>query len=66
MFKAYHNLLPADLQNNFVLAVNDRCNTTQKNDFSQNYIKTKKKTNNFTLSTVLIKLWNSFDDRLKN
>ena len=64
MFKAYHNLLPENLQNNFVLSVNDRYDTKRKNNFKQNYVRTRKK--QLCISTAGIKLWNSLDDRLKN
>ena len=63
MFKAYHSLLPQNLQNYFSLDINDRYNTKRKYNLKQRRVRTKKK--QLSISIAGVQLWNSLNDTLK-
>ena len=65
MYKAFHKLLPCNLQKYFTIKSNVYgIETKQKNMFYQSYVRTTKKQH--CISVAGVKLWNSLNNNLRN
>ena len=64
MFKAFHNLLPLNLQKLFIVSSNNRYCTKQNSYFKQNYVRTTRK--QMCISVCGVKLWNTVKNEIKN
>ena len=65
MYKAFHQLLPCNLQKYFTIKSNVYgIETKQKNMFYQSYVRTTKKQH--CISVAGVKLWNSINNNLRN
>jgi hypothetical protein len=64
MYKAYHKVLPINLQILFSDNANSQHHTRQRENFKQNYVRTTKK--QMCLSSYGVILWNSLDANLKS
>ena len=65
MYKAFHQLLPCNLQKYFTIKSNVYgIETKQKNMLYQSYVRTTKKQH--CISVAGVKLWNSINNNLRN
>ena len=65
MYKAFHQLLPCNLQKYLTIKSNlYGIETKQKNMFYQSYVRTTKKQH--CISVAGVKLWNSINNNLRN
>ena len=65
MYKAFHQLLPYNLQKYFTIKSNEySIGTKQKNMFYQSYVSTTKKQH--CISVAGVKLWNSINNNPRN
>ena len=65
MYKAFHQLLPCNLQQYFIIKSNEYgIENKQKNMFYQSYVCTTKKQH--CISVAGVKLWKSINNNLRN